>query len=537
MNTSFLTDMLIGIGNVSASPVSVKRTATQNTNQFAPAPADDPPYDDAPQTTTTDNTFAFAQSEPLDKPPQEFRHTLCKKTMAEQPQKAQDSPESKEPGPTSNVAEQPNVVQSWLEQYSQTVEHGKGRVATKIQPKAGYELAQLLANLKAGKSTLVTGQAAKSAEIKLLRTTDKGQLGLKTVSSETPKSPPATDGQPGEGKNVEKIQILNKILVATKGLTNQENGRELTAESVSGGKTATNSQKTPVLNDSFSAVQDKSTNLEQKILIGPEKSAPVAEKPTDSKADAGQQGHVLAESSDSNGKEQKGNLSGDSLLKNLNPAQFWTSANQTKDRGSSTSDNGSNSAFEQMLSANNDQTPIVEQTSAFSLAAKTADNPSPSDVYPSINEQIQASIGSSLRQGDQQITINLHPPELGRIFIRFQEQQDQITGLLEVEKIQTRYEIEQALPQIIENLRDSGIQIKRLEVMLPDTEQSEQEALKDQSLQNGWAQQQDSANPGLRGNNPDTGEINEWLTNNNSYQNISELREAFVTGSSINMLI
>jgi len=121
--------------------------------------------------------------------------------------------------------------------------------------------------------------------------------------------------------------------------------------------------------------------------------------------------------------------------------------------------------------------------------------------------------------------------------IRFQEQQDQITGLLEVEKIQTRYEIEHALPQIIENLRDSGIQIKRLEVMLPDAEQSEQEALKDQSLQNGWAQQQDSANPGLRGNNPDTGEINEWLTNNISYRNISELREAFVTGSSINMLI
>jgi len=525
MNTSLLTDMLIGIGNVSASPASLNRTAIQNLNQFAHLPADDPPYDDALQ-TTTDNTFAFAQSEPLDKPPQEFRHTLCKKTMAEQPQKAQDSPESKEPRPTSNVAEQPNVVQSWREQYSQTVEHSKGRVTTKIQPKAGHELAQLLANLKAGNFTPAT-------------------VGLKTVSPETSKSPPATDGQPGEGKSVEKIQILNKILVANKGLTNQENGRELTNESVSGSKTATNSQnqavsggqKTPVLNDSFSAVQDKSTILEQKMPIGPEKSALFAEKPTGSKASASQQGHILAESSDSNGKEQKGNLSGDSLLKNLNTVQSWTSANQTKDRGSSTSDNDSNPAFEQILSANNAQISIVEQTSAFGPSAKTTDNPSPSDVYPSLYEQIQASISGSLRQGDQQITINLHPPELGKILIRFQEQQDQITGLLEVEKIQTRYEIEHALPQIIENLRDSGIQIKRLEVMLPDAEQSEQEALKDQSLQNGWAQQQDSANPGLRGNNPDTGEINEWLTNNISYRNISELREAFVTGSSINMLI
>jgi len=83
--------------------------------------------------------------------------------------------------------------------------------------------------------------------------------------------------------------------------------------------------------------------------------------------------------------------------------------------------------------------------------------------------------------------------------------------------------------------RDSGIHIKRLEVVLSEGEQPEQEALKDQSLQNGWAQQHGSTNSNMGINNPDTNGINEWLMNNNSYENISELQEMLITDG-INML-
>jgi len=141
-------------------------------------------------------------------------------------------------------------------------------------------------------------------------------------------------------------------------------------------------------------------------------------------------------------------------------------------------------------------------------------------VSADIGKQILESIHSSLTQKgqSQQITVRLNPPELGKVFIKFQEQDDQITGLLEVSKTQTRTEIEQALPQIVRSLQESGIQIKRLDVVLSEKEQPEQEALRDQTLQNGWAQQQDSANSYMGGNNPDASEINEWLINNNNYQ-------------------
>ena len=184
-----------------------------------------------------------------------------------------------------------------------------------------------------------------------------------------------------------------------------------------------------------------------------------------------------------------------------------------------------------MLSPNNAQSPVAEQPLVFTPTAKTADNASPSYVSLSISEQIQNSINSSLRQGDQQITVLLNPPELGKVCMKFQEHGDQITALLEVDKAQTRYEIQQALPQIVRNLADSGIQIKRLEVVLAD--QPEQQPYKDQLLQDGWYEQQTGAD----GSNPNPVGTNEWLTNDSSYPGFLEREEMLVTDDSVNVLI
>jgi len=186
-------------------------------------------------------------------------------------------------------------------------------------------------------------------------------------------------------------------------------------------------------------------------------------------------------------------------VQELNVTAVQVSTGQTKNRGSSTSNESSDSNLEQILSHNNPQTPVTEQSPNSAAGAKTAALPgqtSPSSVSAEIGKQILESIHSSLSQQgqDQQITIRLNPPELGKVFIKFDERDSQIIGLLEVSKPQTRIEIQQALPQIIQNLQDSGIHIKRLEVVLSEAEQPEQEALKDQSLQNGWTQQHDSTN-------------------------------------------
>ena len=152
-----------------------------------------------------------------------------------------------------------------------------------------------------------------------------------------------------------------------------------------------------------------------------------------------------------------------------------------------------------------------------------------------IFESVQTSI--SQQSTDRQITVSLNPPELGKVLIRFQQQEAELTGLMEVNKAQTRFEIEQALPQIIRNLADCGIQIKRLEVTLSNEQQTGQGTLGNQSLQSDGTQQQYSANPGTAENDTDINESNEWLARNNSYENLSELQEALITDGSINLLI
>ena len=481
------------------------------------------------------------------------------------------------------------------------MEHGEKGPVRVTEPKAGHKLTQPTANLKTDKFPPGTGLTAKPVEKEPLLTIDKGRLEPKGVLLDTSTDTLITNTQAGEGKDAGKIQMSNKTLISTKGLINQESGKglmpetlttdgktatagekpaitdtsaasdgqktpslsgkELMPEATTGSKTATagekpamaeepaisSGQKAPLLNDNVPAVEGKPSESEPKILVGSEKSTPVAEKSSCNKADAPQQGpdsilqnvakresgQILSESSPGNPKEQSDNPSGDSLLHKLNPAQVQISTNQTKDRGSSTSNNSSNSDFEQILPSSDAQTPVSDQTSAFGPVAKTADNTSPGNVSTSISKQIQGSINSLSRQGDQQITIHLNPPELGKVYIKFQEQGGQITGLLEVDKIQTRVEIQQALPQIIQNLADSGIQIKRLEVVL--TDQPEQQLYKEQSLQDGWAGQQ----PGTERGNPnsDAVETNEWLTNDSTYAGFPEPQEMLITDDSIDILI
>jgi hypothetical protein len=108
---------------------------------------------------------------------------------------------------------------------------------------------------------------------------------------------------------------------------------------------------------------------------------------------------------------------------------------------------------------------------------------------------------------------------------------------MEVSKPQTRFEIEQTLPQIIRNLADSGIHIRRFEVMLSNEGQTGQGSLGNQSMQSGGAHQQNSANHWMPGYNPDADESNEWLASYNSYENLYEFQEGFIADGSINMLI
>lgn len=128
-----------------------------------------------------------------------------------------------------------------------------------------------------------------------------------------------------------------------------------------------------------------------------------------------------------------------------------------------------------------------------------------------IGQQILDSMHASLARGDKQITIRLRPPELGTVLVRFREDGEHITGLLEVGKSDIRHEIEQALPQVLRSLHDAGVQVRRFEVVTSD--QGQRDFARDQMQQGGWSQQRGSGEshdplPGLgqaRWSQDDTG--------------------------------
>ncbi len=134
------------------------------------------------------------------------------------------------------------------------------------------------------------------------------------------------------------------------------------------------------------------------------------------------------------------------------------------------------SGIEQGPTVNADPSPPVQRPMSSPAAGKTVDPGAVQAESSKVLEQVQESFSASVRQGGQEITIRLNPPELGSVRISIKEQGEQISGMLEVSEMQTRAEIQQNLPTILRNLQDMGIQVKRLDVSL-NTDQGQQSSL------------------------------------------------------------
>jgi len=550
-------------GTRGTSPVPSKPDASNKGAKFSLPPDDKHSQVNDLEKPTADNVKEEIQNrkEPISKSLQEFKQSIRKGPKSENPSDDEKKTKSKEQNAASGTIKQPseqhNLIKSWLAEHFVAVEQSKEGATTKFVPKAGQQLAQIIANTRTVKSPPVTGHTVKAAEIKLLHTTEKGQLGLKTVlpttsegqnglkavTPDTSKNPPIDMIRVGTGNNTDKVPVSAKTITETKSVTEKGSTKELVPEvpANTAKSTTTASGKTPAVNLNLQAVQAKAPETQpQAAGIDLEKPVPTAQM--DAKATASQN---ISNLSNPNGKEvlHTGNdIPENQSVQKLNIAAVQVSAGQTKDRGTSTSNKNTSQGFEQMLSHNNSQTQITEQTLTSTKNATTANMPgqnSSSNVSADIGKQILESIHSSITQqgAERQITIRLNPPELGKVSITFRQQDAELTGLMEVSKAQTRVEIEQTLPQIIRNLADSGIQIKRFEVILSNEEQTGQGTLGNQSMQSGGAHQQNSANHGMPGYIPDADESNEWLASNNSYENLYEFQEGFITDGSINMLI
>jgi len=586
-NVSIIDNMVTPIAG--AVRASSKPNTTEEAPQFSTGPQDNWPQVSTPETPKPDNTFIQTHDKAAKKPARDFGHTLRKTAAAETPPKKPSSAKPKEQGPSCGAFPKVEPGQPLLTQESPILTIlpvKKAGAEIPAKPGASGKPARLIAANQAKESASVLAQSLGSAAAtakpgdltpQALEAKNKSALltstgirtNLKVVVPEVLKQVPKIDTSLEASKKPNKAPVLSKTLVDTKltaaavaagsktttadtktaavtagekqiiAGTSASADRQETVEL--SGKTILAGEKISALSTGVPALQAKSSEARSRPLgVDPEKSVRAAEKPTDNKAAVPQ---ALSEFSGSHRKESLGNhLSDSSTFQKLNAAQVHVSTDATKTRGSLTSNDNGHSNARDMLSDSNSQTPVTEKFPTSAGNAKPANLPgqtSSADVSAEIGKQILESIHSSWsrQRGDRQITVRLNPPELGKVFIRFREQDAQITGVLEVSRTQTRLEIEQALPEIIRNLANCGIQMKRFEVMLSDGEQSGQEALKDQSLPNGGTPQQNSANPGTGRNDPDTDGIGEWSTDPNSYQNISAWQEAFITDGSINILM
>jgi hypothetical protein len=131
----------------------------------------------------------------------------------------------------------------------------------------------------------------------------------------------------------------------------------------------------------------------------------------------------------------------------------------------------------------NDRPVVTNRVSA------QVNNTSAQDAAASVREQISTSVQNAVQQGSRQLTIHLNPPELGRVSIKFTEKAGELSGTLETTNSQTRSEIQQALPEIIRSLEQSGITVKRIDVSLSDlSRQPNQDFSRDNNAQSYWQQ-------------------------------------------------
>ena len=74
-----------------------------------------------------------------------------------------------------------------------------------------------------------------------------------------------------------------------------------------------------------------------------------------------------------------------------------------------------------------------------------------------VGQQIIDNVAANIRGVDKEIRIMLNPPDLGRVRIQFQQRSEEIVGWLQVEKAQTRYDVERQIPQIVAGLQQNGV--------------------------------------------------------------------------------
>ena len=554
MNISLLKSTFAG--NVGTKPTSLKPVASPHTKQPTTIPAGDVPSTNTGKTVTTDNSQIIAQNESVTEPLKDFSNALGKKIMTETSRNAQaNKKREKRDQSSGTLFKMTHPAESLTVQGVLTrpvvLDKATGTKAlNQLQQQVESQIPGKSARLVAG-SNLPSSSQTPSLIVQAAKpiTSEPDQI----VSTTTkPVSIPIVADKASASESPKTLET-NKTAITSKAITGQEAASEIHAGD---SKITIASEKPLTIDKSAVAASSKThTSDEPAIITRPianpgdgresiyethprgAKMTITGEKPVmtdepalpllDTETTVSTKPVITSIFPSNQPNQQSGKESTPKTLISNNKTTADTEQSVVTNKPfvpDSPKTQLSNATFAAPL----DQSPTLPASVSF---AKTAGN---ADSGDSVGEQIQESIHSSFRPGSQQIVIRLNPPELGKVAIKFAEQGDDITGLLQVDKPQTRDQIQQVLPEIIQNLADLGIAIKKIEVVL--TNQQDQYTLKDQSSttgQDGFSGQQSSPNSQSQANNAT---YNEWLTN---IENVTEFTESQMqlTDNSINMLV
>jgi flagellar hook-length control protein FliK len=277
--------------------------------------------------------------------------------------------------------------------------------------------------------------------------------------------------------------------------------------------------------DALDRGQEASNSLSQLLITSKNKTSSEINPTSDS--DKSDIADVISKRGESDFQQSSDDLSEKSFLRILNSAQLSISTEKVKDQNVFIR-SSSNVSLESTPLSGDPQLKVSQASFNQPQPNIAPNNTLSQEGIKSVVEQVLESIHASIRSVDTQIIIRLNPPELGSVCVRFEQQQDEITGLLQVSNAETKCEIEQALPQIVRSLADSGIQIKQLDVQLEDLLQKQPD--QEQLFQDGTYQHSFTREGGSNREVPI-----EWVFSQETQQNGFHLRRE-MDSSHVDML-
>jgi flagellar hook-length control protein FliK len=164
-------------------------------------------------------------------------------------------------------------------------------------------------------------------------------------------------------------------------------------------------------------------------------------------------------------KQVKSSLAASSLSSEQS-TQFAVKKSETDKKTTLPDKIASGESFQTVITSQQSQQKVAENTVQLSESSRTvnADSVGRQEAMKPV-DQILQQIPTTITGSSQQIRMTLTPAELGTIRITFRQEDEQVSGVLEVENAAVQRDIEKAIPQIASAMADSGIQLRRIEVI------------------------------------------------------------------------